>query len=179
MAGVGGNYQFFKMNYLNTLYFPIWRYGVVKFRADFKYMIPFGKTDREHVPYSERFFLGGDNTVRGYKPFLLGPVLHLRDWTGALKPTDTPKGGLSSSLLSLEYNQEIIRMLDIFAFVDVGSVTFDSFAANHIRSTTGVGFRIYIGNRSPIMVGWGIPLVKKDRHNGKWQKVFFSMGGQF
>lgn len=179
VAGIGGQYQFFKASYTNSLYFPVWRKGTLKLRADFKYMIPFGKTDREHVPYSERFFLGGDNTVRGYKPFLLGPVIHLRDWTGTNRATNTPKGGLSSSLVSLEYNQEIIRVLDVFAFVDVGSVTFDSFAINHIRPTTGVGVRIDIGNRTPIMVGWGIPLVKKDRHNHKWQKVFFSMGGQF
>lgn len=179
IAGIGGQYQFFKASYTNSLYFPVWRKGTLKLRADFKYMIPFGKTDREHVPYSERFFLGGDNTVRGYKPFLLGPVIHLRDWTGTNRATNTPKGGLSSSLVSLEYNQEVIRVLDLFAFVDVGSVTFDSFAVNHIRPTTGVGLRIDIGNRTPIMVGWGIPLVKKDRHNHKWQKVFFSMGGQF
>jgi len=179
ISGIGGNYQFFKTTYTNSIYFPVWKKGTLKFRADFKYMIPFGKTDREHVPYSERFFLGGDNTVRGYKPFLLGPVIYVQDWTGERKPTNTPKGGLSSSLVSLEYNQEIIRMLDVFAFVDVGSVSFNSFAINHIRPTTGVGVRIDIGNRTPIMVGWGIPLVKEDRHNHKWQKVFFSMGGQF
>ena len=179
LAGAGGNYQFFKVSYLNTIYFPVSKHGTLKFRADFKYMIPFGKTDREHVPYSERFFLGGDNTVRGYKPFLLGPVIHLRDWTGRNRPTSTPKGGLSSSLISLEYNYEVIRMLDLFAFFDVGSVSFDAFAANHIRPTTGIGGRIDLGNRAPIMVGWGIPLVEKDRHNHKWQRVFFSMGGQF
>ena len=179
VAGVGGSYQFFKVSYLNTLYFPLWKHGTLKFRADFKYMIPFGKTDREHVPYSERFFLGGDNTVRGYKPFLLGPVLHLRDWTGRLRKTDTPKGGLSSSMLSLEVNHELFRMLDLFAFFDVGSVSFDAFAANHIRPTVGAGIRIDLGNRAPIMLGWGVPLVRKDRHNGKWQKFFFSMGGQF
>lgn len=179
IAGIGGQYQFFKTSYLNSLYFPLWKKGTIKLRADFKYLIPFGKTDRDHVPYSERFFLGGDNTVRGYKPFLLGPVIHLRDWTGTNRATNTPKGGLSSSLVSLEYNQEIIRMLDVFAFCDVGSVEFDAFAINHIRPTAGVGVRIDIGNRTPIMVGWGIPLVKKDRHNHKWQKVFFSMGGQF
>ena len=70
-------------------------------------------------------------------------------------------------------------MLDVFAFFDVGSVTFGEFDIAQIRPTTGLGIRIDIGNRTPIMVGWGIPLVKKDRHDGKWQKVFFSMGGQF
>ena len=177
VAGIGGSYQFFKTSYVNSIYFPVTKKGTFKF--DFKYLIPFGKTNRETVPYSERFFLGGETTVRGYKPFLLGPVIHLRNDSGQLEPTDTPKGGLSSGLLSLEYNYEVFRMLDLFAFVDAGSVTFGTPAINHIRPTTGAGLRVDIGNRTPIMVGWGIPLVREDRHNHRWQKVFFSMGGQF
>ncbi len=179
MSGIGGSYNFFKISYLNSIYFGLWNKGTLKLRGDFKYILPFGKTKQNGVPYSERFFLGGETTVRGYKPFLLGPVVMLQNAAGNYEPTDTPYGGLSSSLLSLEYNQEIFRMLDIFAFADVGSVTFKEFNITHIRPTTGVGVRIDIGNRTPIMVGYGIPLVKKDRHDGKWQKVFFSMGGQF
>ncbi len=177
-AGLGGKYDFFKVSYLNTLYFPVWKKGTLKFRGDFKYIVPFG-SKTNNVPYSERFFLGGETTVRGYKPFLLGPVVELLNDSGQLVQTDTPFGGLSSSMLSLEYNQEIFSMLDVFAFFDVGSVTFGEFSINEIRPTTGIGVRIDIGNRTPIMVGWGIPLVKKDRHDRKWQKVFFSMGGQF
>jgi len=179
IAGIGGNYQFFKTSYINSIYFPITKKGTLKFRADFKYLIPFGKTSQNNVPYSERFFLGGETTVRGYKPFLLGPVIHLLNDKGKLRPTDTAKGGLASSLVSLEYNYEIFHMLDIFAFTDVGSVTFGKVPVDHIRPTAGVGIRLDIGNRTPIMVGWGAPLVRKDRHNHKWQKVFFSMGGQF
>lgn len=179
IAGIGGSYNFFKTSYVNSIYFPITRSGTLKLRGDFKYIIPFGKTTKTTVPYSERFFLGGETTVRGYKPFLLGPVVELQNASGQYESTDTPYGGLSSSLLSLEYNQEIFRMLDIFTFLDVGSLTFGEFDINQIRPSTGAGIRIDIGNRTPIMVGWGIPLVKKDRHDGKWQKVFFSMGGQF
>lgn len=179
VAGIGGKYDFFKISYLNSIYFPVWRKGTLKLRGDFKFLVPFAKTKKNGVPYSERFFLGGETTVRGYKPFLLGPVVELLNDAGQLVPTQTPLGGLSSSLLSLEYNQEIFRMLDIFAFVDVGSVEFKEFEISHIRPTTGVGIRLDIGNRTPIIVGYGIPLVKKDRNDEKWQKVFFSMGGQF
>ncbi|HSX11581.1 MAG TPA: outer membrane protein assembly factor BamA [Chlamydiales bacterium] len=179
VAGIGGKYNFLKFSYLNAIYFPIWSKGTLKLRGDFKYIVPFGRTEKNAVPYSERFFLGGETTVRGYKPFLLGPVVELQNAQGQNEPTETPRGGLSSSLVSLEYNQEIFRMMDVFAFFDVGSVTFGEFDITQIRPTTGVGLRLDIGNRTPIMVGWGIPLVKKDRHDGKWQKVFFSMGGQF
>jgi outer membrane protein insertion porin family len=179
VAGIGGSYNFFKASYLNSIYFPIWRKGTLKLRGDFKYLVPFAMPKGVSVPYSERFFLGGETTVRGYKPFLLGPVVRLQGASGQYESTDTPYGGLSSSLLSLEYNQEIFRMLDIFTFVDAGSVSSKKFRISKIRPTTGIGVRIDIGNRTPIIVGYGIPLVKKDRHDGKWQKVFFSMGGQF
>ncbi|MBU6384129.1 MAG: outer membrane protein assembly factor BamA [Verrucomicrobia bacterium] len=179
VVGVGGSYDFFKISYLNSIYFPVWRKGTLKLRGDFKYIVPFGKTKKNGVPYSERFFLGGETTVRGYKPFLLGPVVELLNDSNQLVPTQTPLGGLSSSLVSLEYNQEVFRMLDVFAFLDVGSVEFREFCISQVRPTTGVGLRLDIGNRTPIMVGYGIPLVKKDRNSEKWQKVFFSMGGQF
>lgn len=179
VSGIGGKYDFFKVSYINAIYFPVWKKGTLKLRGDFKYIVPFGRTSKETVPYSERFFLGGENTVRGYKPFLLGPVVELLNDQGQKQATSTPYGGLSSSLISLEYNQDIFKMLDVFAFLDVGSLNFDEFDLNQIRPTAGGGVRIDIGNRTPIVVGYGIPLVKKDRHDGKWQKVFFSMGGQF
>ncbi len=179
VVGVGGNYDFFKASYLNSIYFPIWRKGTLKLRGDFKYIFAYGRTSKKEVPYSERFFLGGETTVRGYKPFLLGPAVELVNDAGQSEPTNTPYGGLSSSLLSLEYNQEIFRMLDIFGFVDVGSLEFKEISISKIRPTAGAGIRIDIGNRTPIIVGYGIPLVKKDRNHRKWQKVFFSMGGQF
>ncbi len=191
VVGVGGSYTFLKFSYLNSIYWSLWSKGTLKLRGDFKYIVPFGSTTRYTVPYSERFLLGGEGTVRGYKPFLLGPVVRLQNANGGYNDTDTPYGGLSSSMMSLEYNQEIFRMLDIFTFVDVGSVEFASFKISQIRPTTGIGLRIDIGNRTPIVVGYGIPLVKKDRvgrlkhdgshdrHESKWQKVFFSMGGQF
>ncbi len=191
MAGVGGSYYFFKFRYLNAIYFPVYAKGTLKLRGDFQYIVPFGKTDSYTVPYSERFFLGGENTVRGYKPYSLGPMVKLENSQGQRQSTDTPYGGLSSTLVSLEYSQQIFRILDLFAFVDAGSVEFASFKISEIRPTTGAGFRIDIGNGTPIMVGYGVPLVKKDRYkknrdgkevrnDEKWPTGwFFSMGGQF
>ncbi len=178
IAGIGAKYDFFKLSYLNSIYFPVWRKGTLKLRGDFKFLVPFGKTSMTGVPYSERFFLGGEGTVRGYKHFLLVPVVVLENGSGQFEDTDTPFGGLSSALVSLEYNQEIFRMLDVFAFIDVGSLTFKIFKIEEIRPSVGLGIRLDIGNRTPIMVGWGYPLVKEDRKD-RWQKIFFSMGGQF
>ncbi len=178
IAGIGGNYQFAKFQYLNSIYFPLWSKGTLKLRGDFKFLARIGKTDKQDVPYSERFFLGGDRDIRGYKPFLVGPVVAIQNSTGAYKDTDTPYGGLTSGLLSLEYNQEIFRMLDAFIFWDCGVVSFDQFDYREPRMTAGGGLRLDIGNRTPIMVGWGYLFNKFDRKH-KNQPFFFSMGGTF
>ncbi len=193
VTGLIGKYDFAKFSYLNAIYYTPWRRGTFKLRGDFKFIVPYGSTTKRTVPYSERFFLGGVDTVRGYEPFTLGPVVALQNATGGFNRTDTPYGGLSSMLLSLEYNHELFRMLDIFTFIDVGCVEFDTFKISQIRPSTGVGIRVDIGNRTPIILGYGYPLVKKDRvgrewidadgvrqkRESKWQKFFFSMGGQF
>lgn len=184
IAGLGGHYNFGKISYMNKIYLPVWRKGTIKIRGDFQFIFPFGKTTNDTVPYSERLFLGGENTVRGYKNFLIGPVLYLADYQGTLHPTTTPQGGISSALFSVEYNQEIFRMLDAFAFFDAGSVSASQLTVNQIRPTIGAGLRVDIGNKIPLMIGYGFPLVAEDRHStsttiNKWQKFFFSMAGQF
>jgi outer membrane protein insertion porin family len=182
VAGVFGNYYFLKFSYLNSIYFPLWSKGTLKLRAELKTIYPYGSTDDNKVPYSERLFLGGEMNVRGYKPFLLGPLIEVYGENGPQK-TSTAYGGLSSALLSLEYNQEIFRILDAFVFFDAGSVSLDDFDFLEAwRPTVGGGFRLDIGNRTPIMIGWGYILNKNDRTqtNPKVKlPFFFSMGGQF
>jgi outer membrane protein insertion porin family len=178
IAGVGGRFQFGKLSYTNTLYVPLWKTGTLKFKGDLKLLIPYDNTNKENAPYSEKFFLGGDATMRGYKAWGFGPRIKLLNDTGQLVSTDTPQGGLSSLYLSAEFNQEIFRMLDVFAFCDVGSLSPQVLTLNDFRTTAGAGLRIDLGNRVPIMLGYGYIFNAKDRETKK-QPFFFSMGGQF
>jgi outer membrane protein insertion porin family len=181
IAGLGGSFYFGKLSYLNSIYFPIWSKGTLKLKAEFKYLFPYGPTVQNAMPYSERFFMGGENSVRGYKPFMLGPLVKLKDDTGALQNTSSPEGGNSSTLLSLEYNQEVLKILDVFVFYDIGSITTKILSAEKMRASVGGGLRLDIGNRTPIVVGWGYLLNSLDRkeRNHKYQPFYFSMGGQF
>ncbi len=178
VAGVGGRYRFWKFSYLNSIYLPVSQKGTVKLRGEFKFISPFGpKSHYKDVPYSERFFLGGENTVRGYKPFAIGPKIYVLNNEGKPEYTDTPLGGLSSCLLSVEYNYEVLRMLDVFFFFDAGSVAFSTWTIPVLRCSTGGGIRLEINKGTPIMVGYGFPL--NPESNRDRQKFFFSMGGQF
>ncbi|NGX28640.1 MAG: Outer membrane protein assembly factor BamA [Candidatus Anoxychlamydiales bacterium] len=172
-VGLGGKFKFFKFSYLNAYYYPIWSKGTLKYRFDLKFIDTIkkltSKTPKE-VPMSERFFLGGETTVRGYKPYSIGPVL--------LGTDNDPNGGVSSLLLSMEYNQEIIKpLVDIFFFVDAGTVTFKEYNLKTPRASVGVGLRLEVMNRVPITVGWGYP-INPAKHRDR-QQVFFYMGGQF
>lgn len=170
-------FPFVRFSYLNSYYYPVWRLGTLKTRADLKFLQPFGDGTALLLPLSERFFLGGEASVRGYKPFSLGPKFEKIDAEGNVTYTDDPTGGVSSTLLSIEYLQQLHRMIDVFVFFDAGSVSLRTYDINKFNMSYGVGLRVDIGNRLPITVGIGFP-INPDRDDDV-QKVFFSMGGQF
>ena len=175
VAGLGGNLNFFRTALINAYYTPLWRHGYMRYRADFRFLFPFGISDDfAEIPLSERFFLGGVSSVRGYKDFILGP--RFEDDKHGKK--DDPTGGLSSSLLSLEYVQEFFPFLDGFAFIDAGYVSDKTFSLGTYRMSYGFGFNIDILGRMPVTIGWGWPVNAKEGQVEK-NHFFFSLGGQF
>lgn len=169
-AGIGGAFKFMKMGYLFTLYHPfIFQKGTMKYLGDIKFIEPVLGQNSSDVPLGERFFLGGENTVRGYKPYILGPRIDHNK--------KNPLGGISSLLLTAQYNYEIIPIFDIFAFFDAGSISKNHFDIHKICASCGVGVRLEIMNKMPFSVGWAYPIKPKYREDTR--RYFFSMGGQF
>ncbi|MBF8262569.1 MAG: omp85 [Parachlamydiales bacterium] len=182
MAGVGGKFHFWKVSYLNSIYFPVTANSTFKIRGEARFITPYGEREpMKNVPYSERFFLGGESTVRGYKPSILGPKIHYtytnEHGQQVEEFTQTPTGGFSSCLLSAEYNYSLLRMLDVFFFFDAGSVTLDTWSVHTLRCGTGAGVRLEINKGTPIVLGYGYAI--NPAHLDDRQKLFFSMGGQF
>ncbi|PIS01682.1 MAG: outer membrane protein assembly factor BamA [Chlamydiae bacterium CG10_big_fil_rev_8_21_14_0_10_35_9] len=167
VAGLGGDFRFYKISFINTYYQYLWSKGTLKFRGDLKFIDPYGSQSKYRLSLSERFFLGGEYSVRGYKPYILGPQA----------ASNEPLGGITSALLSAEYCQEVFKIMDAFAFIDAGSISFDRFSVAKLRAAYGVGVRLELMNRTPIMFGWGFP-INPERSSDK-RKFFFSMGGQF
>lgn len=166
--GLGGNFTFLNLSNAYTLYTPLWKGGIMKYYADVRFIYPFGRTNRAtQVPISERFFLGGDTSVRGYQPYDIGPRFSNSD----------PKGGISSSLLSIEYLQEVVSFLDLFLFADAGSVSLKKFSIPKYNASYGFGARVLVMNQLPFMIGMGFPVNPSSRSQVK--KFFFSGGAQF
>ncbi len=167
-VGIFGNYDYLRFAYVNSYYTQLWRNGIMKYRWDLRFIEPILKTKNgEDIPLSERFFIGGLNSVRGYRDFDLGPHFKSGD----------PTGGISATVLSIEYLQEILPIMDLFVFVDAGSIALKPFYFSTFRLTYGIGTRLELINRVPIILGIGFPV---NRQKGAdVRKFFFSMGGQF
>jgi outer membrane protein insertion porin family len=124
--------------------------------------------DTVGIPITQRFYLGGRTTVRGFKENSLGP---LGD-NGAVIGGDT---------LLLEKNQFQYLVTDSFSthtFVDVGNVFLrhESFDLTDLRSSTGFGFQ-YISPIGPIGFDVGYPLDRKP--NEDVYRIHFSVGSTF
>jgi len=167
-AGVGGKFFFGTFAYNNAYYIPLAKRLVAKTRADFNFILPISPTSPETIPLGERLFLGADTTVmRGYRPFSVGPQFAFSE----------PKGGISSVVLSQELSLSVIPGVDLFTFVDAGSLSIGRFEVDTLRASTGVGARITALSTLPLMLGWGYA-INPESENDR-QAFFISMNGNF
>lgn len=167
-AGVGGDHCFISTAYLNTLYYQAAPNGVFKFRFDMKFIQPLAWTGRTDIPLDERFFLGGDEMVRGYRPYAIGPTY----------PNHDPRGGISLQFLSLEYDYRIFSMLDFFTFCDSGHVSLRTWDFGKMSTAVGWGFKIKaFASGPPVVFGFGYPINPKNKSEVK--RFFISMGSNF
>lgn len=183
-VGLGGDYHFFSFSYVNSAYQPFGSNGVLKLRADFKFIQPLDlpKGDVPHtkepndslstIPLDERLMLGGDYLVRGYRPYAIGPKYG---------NTGDPRGGLSLILFSIEYNKPLLPVADLFLFADAGYLTARSWDINtdNLKASVGFGLKLAVmGPQSPpIVIGYGFPLNADSRSDIK--RFFISMGAKF
>lgn len=97
----------------------------------------FGPVD-ENIPVNKRFFLGGENTVRGYRRGQASPV----------NPQGAQIGAATYMLLQVEFEQRLTQSLSLVAFVDtvgIGSRLGD-YPFSHVLCSAGGGLSI----RTPV-----------------------------
>ncbi len=119
------------------------------------------------VPPSERFFAGGDTTVRGFA----------RDRLGAQCNGD-PLGGEGLFILNEELRFPIVNALGGVLFYDAGNVyrTLSDYDVDDLRQVAGAGLR-FATPIGPFRVEYGALL---DRKEGERRgEFFFSIGQAF
>jgi outer membrane protein assembly complex protein YaeT len=162
----GGSYRFYKITGEAKKYYDIGWDTILAARVKLGLGDAIGAKDR--FPLFERFYAGGENSVRGYGRRRLGP----------LSDDDDPLGGLSLLEGSLELRRPIWRDLGGAVFVDFGQVATRPFdvRVTNLDFSAGFGFS-YKTPVGPVRLDVGFPFQKppKDR---PWQ-IHFSIGALF
>lgn len=172
VCNLSGQRMFVSLSYLNTYFFQLEPYdckGVWKVKWDARFIQPLFNTTAGRVPIDERFFLGGDYTVRGYRPFRLGPKY---------PHSDDPRGGISMQYLSLEYSVPLWKRLELFCFADAGHISQQTWHFGQFAVAVGYGLKIPIfAGTPPLILGYGFPL--NPHHKTDVKRFFLSVGGRF
>jgi len=106
---LGGNVSYYSPNAEAILYHPVTRKTALGFRAQAAFVAPFGTT--KEVPYYQRFFLGGENQIRGYDSRTVSPIDPV---------TKTATGGNKYVLFNAEYYFDVFGPLRLLLFFDAG-----------------------------------------------------------
>lgn len=168
-VGLGGIHTYFGLAYINQYFVPIGKNGVIKYRADFRFLNPVGHTTATTIPIDERLFLGGDSSIRGYRSYRIGP---------RFVDSDDPSGGLSSQLYSVEYAHRYNKRVEPFLFFDAGHLTADKWEFAVPRAAIGFGARVKVLDSIPALtIGMGYPL--NAHGNQEVKRFFINVGGKF
>jgi outer membrane protein insertion porin family len=110
--------------------------------------------DGKDVPYSERYFLGGDYDLRGYSNRWVGPRYEVNDLAYG-----QPLGGNSMALAQTEYSFELFKDFRLAVFHDIGFVNENSYDLDprHYRQDVGFGLHFFL-LKQPIRIDFGYPL---------------------
>jgi outer membrane protein assembly complex protein YaeT len=109
----------------------------------------------EDLPASERFFAGGDTTIRGYALDSVGAP-------DTISPTGFPTGGNSVLILNGELRLPVWRDIGAALFMDGGNVfrRVTQFEAAELRGSVGFGLR-YASPIGPLRVDLGFKLDRR------------------
>jgi len=166
LAGVGGQSAFIRYGAESGWYMPIrWSIiGVIHARAGGMNKLTWGQ-----MPAYEKFYLGGIDTIRGFKYAEISP----RD-----PQTNERIGGNQFLQLNNEIRFPIYKKLGISGtlFFDAGNVYGPNYVGPFLRTSAGVGFR-WFSPMGPLRVEWGYNLSKHPWERASaWE---FTMGGSF
>ncbi|HTO13299.1 MAG TPA: outer membrane protein assembly factor BamA [Candidatus Binatia bacterium] len=174
-AGLGGDTKFVKVVGSTSYFKTIWLGHVLSGRLEAGYgwgWAEDGLTGKSELPVFERFYLGGPNTVRSFKPRKISPIDSFGQRTG----------GNGYDLANLEYVVPLPYDFRLAAFTDMGNVYGfgTDFDLTDQRYAIGGGVR-WRSPFGPIRVDYGI---NPDRRtvNGKkddFGAVQFSVGSPF
>ena len=140
---LGSDTAFLQLATEGKVILPLWSTARLLVRGEAGWTI---KEDFADLPFSVRYFAGGDDSVRGYDYKTLGPT----DAEGNVI------GGADKLVGSVEFDQRVLANWSVAAFLDVGNA-FDTFSNLSLKKSVGAGLRWY-SPLGPIRIDVGVPL---------------------
>ena len=130
----------------------------------------------QDLPASERFFAGGDTTVRGFSLDRLGT-------DATISPTGFPTGGNGLVVLNTELRVALIGSVGAVGFLDAGNVFLraSDLDLGQMRAAAGVGVR-YRSPIGPIRIDLGFKLDRRELAPGRLERrsvLHISLGQAF
>ena len=165
-----GDLQYYRLGYIQHVYFPVTASSNLFFRADLGYANGYGG---KPLPFFKNYYAGGPDSVRGYNSFSLGP----RDLVGNVV------GGNRRLVGTAEYqfpmpgaNKE--QALRLAWFVDGGQVWAAGQQVNlaEMRYSAGLGLS-WASPFGPLRLSVGFPL--NDKPGDNIQRLQFTFGTVF
>lgn len=158
---LGGEVEFQRFEIGGAWHHPVTESGLI-FHAGFKHGVvtSFGPAS-QNIPVPKRFFMGGENTVRGYR----------RDQASPVNAQGQQIGAVSYMLWQVEFEQRLTELISVVAFVDtVGNAAqISEYPFNQILMSAGAGIslRTLVG---PLRFEYGHNVIKRSGDpNGTFQ----------
>ena len=156
-TALGAETNFFELNAQTNAYLPLWRNFLLAGALNGKLIQP--TQGAAGIPIYNRYFLGGENTVRGFSKDGVGPAA--ADANG----DQVYLGGDRLLRLNVELRFPIYSVLGGVIFFDAGAnwLHADGFSSENIREAVGLGLRVAtpVG---PLRIDYGWKL---DRRAGE------------
>ena len=164
----GGSLTYYKAQYQYQRYFPVSRDYTLMLNGEIGYGSGYGDTPA--LPFFKNFYMGGVNSLRGYRVFTVGP----KDIQG------NPRGGSHKLLGNAEFlfpfpglqGEKSVRMS---AFVDSG-MTGEKFDLSDLRYSVGMGV-LWVSPMGPLKISAAIPF--REQPSDRKQIFQFTFGGAF
>ncbi len=128
----GASIEFLRTRVTASAYLPLSEEVILALRSDHGILWPAESSDQ--IPLPERFYNGGENTVRSFREFQLGP----KDVNGQ------PTGGEFRNVLAAELRARLVGTLEGALFVDAGNIgsSANDFGFSRMRYGLGAGLRL-------------------------------------
>ncbi len=174
LSGTGeflnSDFKYVRMFSQVNLYLPIGRWAGRSLNWAQSYRVGLADSFDQELDRNDRFFAGGQYSVRGYPTESLGSVEELGDLT-------FPLGGKALLVINQELRFELLGPVAGVAFLDLGNVWEDvSEVDTDLFKSLGIGIRA-ITPVGLLRLDWAFPL---DRRQGDpSSKVYFGFGNTF